>query len=240
MRQDQAILFFVRDEQLEGAIKPLPRLGNASVGYNAINRAICARLSSLRDRVDIVLSTDGSGSSVETDYLLKQKGKTFGERITQAVEATFTLGYKQIVVIGNDSPDITPEDIETGFSLLKSGAGTAAAPTYDGGAFLIALDRAHFKHQTFLQLPWQTPQLFEALCSQLSAVSLPVIRADYDSWHTQAAQRELIELLGIALCPTILTQITRFTIPSARRKASTRIFLTAPPLSFPSMGIASR
>ncbi|MCB0714091.1 MAG: DUF2064 domain-containing protein [Ignavibacteriae bacterium] len=240
MRQDQAILFFVRDEQLEEAIKPLPRLGNSLVGYSAINRAICARLTSLRDRVDIVLSTDGSGSSVETDYLLKQKGRTFGERITHAVEATFALGYKQVVVIGNDSPEITPEDIETGFSLLKSGTGVAAAPTYDGGAFLIALDRDHFNHQTFLQLPWQTPRLFEALCSQLSAISLSVMRADYDSWYSGAAQRVLIGLLDIALCPSILTRTTRFTIPSARRKASTRIFLTAPPLFFPSTATASR
>ncbi len=239
MRSQQAILFFVRDERLEGRIKPLPRRHTPPLGYREVNRAISARTARLRERIDLVLTVGDKGSDIDADHFLRQHGNTFGERIANAVEETFALGYEQVVVIGNDSPDITSEDILEGFRLLERGEKASAAPTHDGGAFLIGLNRQAYRREEFLNLSWQTPHLFNDLCSRLSAAPLPVIRPDYDSWQSPEAEIALGRLLGIALHIAVVSKTRSFHILPTNHKALTRSFLPAPPSSFPIAGMIS-
>ena len=230
MNSRKAILFFVRNEHQEQQIKPLPRICGLVGSYRAINRTISNRLAPLQQEVDFVLATTGSQTAIPAHYRIQQQGESFGERIAQAVEDVFQLGYEQIVVIGNDCLDITTGDITNAFDKLDAEAEISAAPTHDGGAFLIGLQKDGFKKDLFARLPWQTPQLFDELVSSLSAETLPIIRTDYDSWKSSVARAVLTQFLSIALFPVKIERRLITVLTPIQHKALTRLFLPAPPL----------
>ncbi|MCE2503388.1 MAG: DUF2064 domain-containing protein [Chlorobi bacterium] len=230
MTSRRAILFFVRDEGQEQQIKPLPQVCGSLQSYRTVNRAICARLSPLLDSTDLVLATTGNQTQLKAKHVLPQHGKDFGERIANAVDDVLSLGYEQVVVIGNDCPSIRPDDILSAFNALECGAGAAAAPTRDGGAFLIGLQRDYFNRELFAGLSWQTSTLFNQLCTHLSATALAITRSDFDSWQSHTAKAALIELLELALYSPVTEEVISFDIIPTRRKELTRLFLPAPPL----------
>jgi hypothetical protein len=224
----RAVVLFVRNERSEALVKPLPGRYRAE-GYAALNRHIVGRLRGLfAGDTDLVVV--GGSNPDGAAHLLPQRGSRFGERIANAITDTAALGYGDIVVIGNDCPTITHQDILAAFERLRSGAAVVAAPASDGGAFLIAARAEALDTPRFLNLPWCTPRLFASLLEMPGAEGLVVVRSDFDSWNDLSARRALRLLFGgHADGPARL--LPPSPIPQAsRRKALTRIFLTAPPL----------
>lgn len=226
-----AILLFVRDDREESRLKPLPSIGRAGgLGYRRLNRAIAGRLAPLRsDGVDLIVATTGSSTVAEGAHVLRQRGDDFGARITNALDDAFALGYDHVVVVGNDAPAIAADDVRLAFDTLAAGASVVAAPTIDGGAFLIGAARERFDRDTLRSLPWQTSALFAAIGSLSGSITLPIRRPDFDSWLEPSALRELAILL--AATSPILTPI----LPSVllhvdgRHKERTRPHMPAPP-----------
>lgn len=66
---------------------------------------------------------------------LTQRGDSFGERLANAADDAFALGYGPIVIAGIDAP---PPDLDRAFALLDE-HGTVVAPATDGGVNLIGL-----------------------------------------------------------------------------------------------------
>jgi glycosyltransferase A (GT-A) superfamily protein (DUF2064 family) len=84
----------------------------------------------------------------------EQKGKTFGERFTNAITQVFKKGYTQIITIGNDCPQLKSEQlIQAAENFLMSK--TTIGPTIDGGFYLLAFHKSLFDKNDFLNLPWQ-------------------------------------------------------------------------------------
>lgn len=85
--------------------------------------------------------------STETDATLwsgkqqfVQQGNDLGERMFDAFEHGFTLGYERIVGVGSDLPDLTAAIISQGLELLKS-SDTVFGPSEDGGYYLIGMSK---------------------------------------------------------------------------------------------------
>lgn len=231
MQLERAIILFVRDERLEGAAKPLPA-SYRSAGYEALNRRIAERLSVLRrDGIDLVVVTEGDRGEIPCSRMLRQRGGTFGERLGNAITDTLALGYREVVVVGNDCPTIAPSDIAGAFDKLRAGATIVAAPTSDGGAYLIGTRSGAFDAARFQALPWQTGSLFQSLASFRGAATLQILRDDFDDWNGAQALRALALLfsrrVGTATQPLPALPLRS----SARMKALTRIFLPAPPVA---------
>lgn len=91
-----------------------------------------------------------------------QVGTTFGERLGNAMKSVYDQGVEHLLVIGNDSPDLQTETLIEAAALLKKGK-TVFGPTPDGGTYLIGINREYFDCDTFILLPWQDKNLFEAL-----------------------------------------------------------------------------
>ena len=224
----RAIIFFVRDERREEAVKPLPAPYRRA-GYSSLNRRIAARLAPLTaEGVDIIIAGESSSAPAGTHRIL-QRGKGFGERITNAVADAYALGYRDVVVVGNDCPTIAVTDVTAAFAALDDGATLAAAPTRDGGAFLIALRRDGFHPSRFAALPWRTEHLFAALRELPGAEALDILRDDFDAWGAPSALAALAALYGRREpAPTVhLHPAPAF--PCWRMKALSRIHLPAPP-----------
>tara|TARA_R110002012_G_scaffold299067_1_gene497869 strand:- start:71047 stop:71736 length:690 start_codon:yes stop_codon:yes gene_type:complete len=115
----------------------------------------------------------------------KQIGNSFGERIANAYQAMFDLGYEQVISVGNDCPDLQNINwIELSQS-LQSGK-SALGPDTRGGAYLIAIQKKSFDKSQFEKLNWQKNTLYEEL-SQLCEETTELVELnqyrDINSFH---------------------------------------------------------
>ncbi len=93
-----------------------------------------------------------------------QKGINLGERMKNAFQKGFHDGYKHIVLIGTDLPDITTSHLQQSFNHLKNNT-VVLGPAQDGGYYLIGLS----KMITFIfnNKPWSKPNLLENTINEL-------------------------------------------------------------------------
>lgn len=104
-----------------------------------------------------------------------QYGNSFGEKLANAFEAIYALGYKGVIAIGNDCPALTARDLITAANALETN-GAVIGPAADGGVYLIGLQREAYNRSTFISLPWATDQLTDQL--------LQAFEASHTHYHT--------------------------------------------------------
>lgn len=121
----------------------------------------------------------------ETDLLLTgnvmahlQKGDDLGERMHHAFLKGFGLGFRHIVLIGTDCPDLSTFLIDRAFQHL-SDDDIVMGPARDGGFYLVGLTRPF--PELFLGRTWSTPEVLNdslriarelrASCALLPALS---------------------------------------------------------------------
>lgn len=113
----------------------------------------------------------------------EQKGSSFGERLSHAISATYQLGYKNVIAIGNDTPQLDTGHLMMAASNCINGI-TTIGPSSDGGFYLLGISKAQFSsfdiykknsHLSsqdnisflgkggFAQLPWQSGDLLKCL-----------------------------------------------------------------------------
>lgn len=100
---------------------------------------------------------------------------TFGQQFTEAVRATFALGFEQVIVIGNDCPALTTTHLTQAANALNS-VPVVLGPDRRGGLYLFGLTRTAFEQLSVTALPWQTNQLYRAvrqLCAKQPVACLP-------------------------------------------------------------------
>lgn len=92
---------------------------------------------------------------------LPQRGHDLGERMQSAFTEIFARGFSSIALIGTDSPDLPPEYIFEGFSLLEyEHTDVVFGPAEDGGYYLLAMKRVW--GELFMKLPWSSEKLLAA------------------------------------------------------------------------------
>ena len=120
-----------------------------------------------------------SGVKCRTRFHL-QRGSSFGERLENAVEDLAQLGYDQIVIVGQDCPDLEISDVARAFRLLQS-CRLVLGPDHRGGCYLIAF---HVAERSLLQgVRWQRDSDCRELGERFDAentVLLPV-KQDLDT-----------------------------------------------------------
>ena len=92
----------------------------------------------------------------------EQVGETFGQRLSNAVQSVFDLGFTNVIALGNDCLQLKPHTIRKAVQTLNRGQ-SVIGPTPDGGVYLLGIRRDDFNAETFAQLPWQTEKVFAAL-----------------------------------------------------------------------------
>ena len=91
-----------------------------------------------------------------------QKGKTFGERITNAFVDVYAKGYENVICIGNDCPELNLSQLQN--AILETEKGNIVlGPTRDGGAYLIGIPKKSFNKAHFLNIKWQKRKTFKDL-----------------------------------------------------------------------------
>ncbi|WP_027077439.1 TIGR04282 family arsenosugar biosynthesis glycosyltransferase [Maribacter antarcticus] len=92
----------------------------------------------------------------------QQTGGCFSSRFTNAFQKLFDAGYKNVVSIGNDCPDLSVRLLQEAIQKLSTKK-LVIGPSRDGGFYLLGINRDVFDKKVFLQLPWQTSNLKKVL-----------------------------------------------------------------------------
>lgn len=85
-----------------------------------------------------------------------QQGENLGERMWNAVSDAFDSGYRRVIVIGSDCPDIDAGILHEAFEKLNH-ADTVLGPSKDGGYYLIGFSK--LIPEVFRNISWSTSQV---------------------------------------------------------------------------------
>ena len=152
MGSDSALIVFTLSPEAEARRKGLgmARPEQAARVFRVLRDHILSTCSEL-DGVDLLIATS-DGARPRPGYL-PQRGASFGESLKLAVEDAFSLGYRRVVVIGNDSPEISRAYLQDAFRCLAgSGRRAVIGPAHDGGYALLGLTAGC--PSIFEAMPW--------------------------------------------------------------------------------------
>jgi len=102
-----------------------------------------------------------------------QSGTDLGERMKNAFLQEFATGFKMVVLIGSDFPDLPLDIIEESFNVLENKSSTVIGPSADGGYYLIAFRQDAFCPDIFAGPRWGTALAFEKTMSILRSREHP-------------------------------------------------------------------
>jgi hypothetical protein len=90
-----------------------------------------------------------------------QLGTDLGARMKKAFTDCFAAGFKSVVLIGSDCPDLPLKIIEDAFAVLDSPSDAVIGPAADGGYYLVGFRRDKFLPDIFEGLTWSTPFILQ-------------------------------------------------------------------------------
>ncbi len=104
-----------------------------------------------------------------------QQGDSFGDRFKNAIDQCFGLGYKNVITVGNDTPQLHINHFHRAIKNLENGDLTIGRST-DGGFYLLAINDLAFAKANspndsstlFSTLDWQRSTLLVGLKNLLA------------------------------------------------------------------------
>lgn len=121
----------------------------------------------------IIFYSDFLGDDVfSSPYKVKkyiQTGNNLGEKMKNAFNQVFQLGYSSIIIIGSDCPKLSPQHITQAFSILKNND-FVFGPADDGGYYLMGSNL--FFSPVFENKPWSTSSVLSQTLNDLQQAQL--------------------------------------------------------------------
>ncbi len=97
-----------------------------------------------------------------------QSGDSLGERMHRAFSQGFESGYKKVVIIGSDCPEMNARLLEEAFEVLNEKE-AVIGPANDGGYYLLGLSRPV---NIFADIEWSTKSVFHETLKQMEKLKL--------------------------------------------------------------------
>ncbi len=92
----------------------------------------------------------------------QQRGNNFGDRFCNAIEDVFSYGFSNVVIIGNDSPDVTARSIIQSACHVEEGK-SSIIPSQHGGFSCLGISHKSFNRAAFLKVNWRT----DTVCKEM-------------------------------------------------------------------------
>lgn len=168
---ENALIIFARNP-IEGKVKT--RLA-ATLGKDkalAIYLELLAHTSSITRSVTcdrFIFYADGITKKDvwddQTFFKQEQYGVELGERMSNAFNTIFKLGYKRVIIIGTDCFELTSQLIDHAFVNLKEHS-VVIGPSFDGGYYLLGMNQLH--SALFIGKEWSTDTVYASTIHDLS------------------------------------------------------------------------
>ncbi len=179
INSDSRILYFTRRPEIEAKVKRL--IQNPRKNLQVIKHLYDWTKSSIQQ---------SSIPYVELNDT-HQFGNTFGEKLANGIQALIEEGVSNIIVLGNDSPELKPADLDKTEILLREGI-QVLGQSLSGGSWIIGIKAENFEKDKFENLPWQTAALGSALTDLLeSQGQVFELNSQYDLNDTETFLRLL-------------------------------------------------
>ena len=141
LNKKRGLILFVNDE-----ISSNRKSFRSTNSYIFFNKRISQILSDAKLSVDFEIILSSNNPSITySDIFIKQKGRDFGEKFNNAIQSTFNSGYNELLIIGNDSPDLTADHIVKGFEEVSKNK-IVIGPSDDGGFYLLGLSCSDYSN----------------------------------------------------------------------------------------------
>ncbi len=187
---------------------------------------------------NIIKKVEKTGLPYYTFSEIRQRGFSFGEKFTNAIQDVFNLGYDNVIAIGNDTPELKTFQILNASEKLKDNK-TVLGPSADGGFYLLGINKCNFKANVFNNFSWCTSKITSEITEWLVANSLSTFKLktlrDVDSIDdlrfmlnlfrkiSNRIRLEIVEILRLfakTLLRNILFGIKKTFLPSSFNKGS--------------------
>lgn len=177
LKHKTAILIFANSSEVDGKYK---RMAKSQILFNELNKQTLLKVK--KSKLPYFQLTQE-----------KQSGHSFGERIVNAMQYVYNLGYENVITIGNDSPQLkTTHLLEANANLINGK--TVIGPTFDGGFYLLGLNRTNFNASLFKRLPWKLLTLFTQLSSLFE--SKQVSMRNLETLHDIDSKKDIEKVLN--------------------------------------------
>lgn len=167
MNQERCLVIFVKYPE-KGKVKSrlVPGIDECRVAdlYRCFIEDLLERISSGHYKFFIAFDPpekekDFSALFGKDFSYLPQTGADLGERMYNAFISCFAGGFRSVVVIGSDSPDLSRGIIEEAFQSLRN-HDAVIGPTYDGGYYLIGFSANSLSGRFFENMTWSTDNVY--------------------------------------------------------------------------------
>ncbi|MCR9171669.1 MAG: TIGR04282 family arsenosugar biosynthesis glycosyltransferase [bacterium] len=166
--QQQLLIVFAKNIVLGKVKTRLAKTQGDSFAFNVYRRLVdITERESLRvnnTEVHVYFSDVIINSKWPNQEKFVQQGNDLGDRMKHAFEQGFAKGYKRIIGVGADLPDLSAEVMEEGLAALENND-TVFGPSEDGGYYLIGM--REMIPQIFENKPWSTDALLEITQKEL-------------------------------------------------------------------------
>ena len=159
--------------------------------------------------------------------LVAQRGDKFGERLANAAEDLFRIGFQSVCLIDSDSPTVSAK-IYAGAAHLLSNPGDriVLGPADDGGYYLIGMKQNH--RQLFDGIDWSTHHVLDQTMKRAVELKPPVelLPTFYDVDDRATLRRLCTDLLDkkSTLASDIAPETRRFLREIIEREGRDRIW----------------
>ena len=137
-RSDSALILFTLAPEAEGRRKCLGPARRTAAVFAALIDHVQRSCSGIPG-LDLLIASPERLNADSTRHL-PQRGRDFGESLRLAFDDAFAMGYRRVLVIGNDAPEISPAYIRHALARLERDERAAVlGPAGDGGYALLGL-----------------------------------------------------------------------------------------------------
>jgi uncharacterized protein len=105
-----------------------------------------------------------------TMLFLPQNGADLGERMKNSFSQVFTKGFRRVILMGSDSPDIPETFLQSAFAELQT-HDVVLGPSSDGGYYLIGFQNTTFTPSVFEDINWSTSTVFQETIAKIKGAS---------------------------------------------------------------------
>ncbi len=141
------------------------RLNNSAIFKSLFDHTLDTIQSAKRYiNFDLVVSSSQKGF-LENAQFIKQNGYGFDERLKNTISDVFNIGYNEIIIVGNDCPDLMPDTIQQSFNALNQ-SDFVIGPSTDGGFYLIAIKK--IDERIFDNVKWYSDKVLSQLLTNIN------------------------------------------------------------------------
>lgn len=224
-RQRKALLLFADSPHADCRRRGWPVAFHSLLGTNHLR-------FQLSETFDAHLFTSAGASRRHGSFDVHvQQGASFGERLENAISTLVRLGYREIVIVGQDCPDLQSADVRRAFELLDTHR-LVLGQDHRGGCYLIGLHAIDASRLHAVR--WRRNTDYDQILRRFATdpvVELPV-KFDLDTWRD-------VRLLADSQSPfrwmaLLLLNLFSAALPFAltsepRRDSERKIFWQLPP-----------